>query len=131
MLDPQAEATFAAARLSWSWPEGSQRAGLRRLYADLLAARRTWPALRDLSHRTVRLIPDEDTPNLLYMIRGVGSERELHVYFNLTGNAQPLPGDVGEMCFSSEADRYGGKRAAESRLEQLRPYECIVSASLS
>ncbi len=131
MLDPQAEATFAAARLSWSWPEGSQRAGLRRLYADLLAARRTWPALRDLSHRTVRLLPDENSPNLLYMVRGVGSERELHVYFNLTENAQPLPGDVGEMCFSSEADRYGGKRAAGSGLEQLRPYECIVSASLS
>src|SRR5262249_45178469 len=40
VADPQAEETFAAARLSWSWPAGTPRAGLRRLYADLLAARR-------------------------------------------------------------------------------------------
>ena len=42
--DPVSEATFASARLSWSWPEGTFRAGLRRLYRDLLAARREWPA---------------------------------------------------------------------------------------
>ena len=41
MPDPQAETTFASARLNWSWPEGSRRAGLRHLYQDLLAARRT------------------------------------------------------------------------------------------
>ena len=34
MPDPQAEATFAASRLSWSWPEGSEHARLRRLYTD-------------------------------------------------------------------------------------------------
>ena len=31
--DPQGEETFASARLSWSWPEGTPRAGLRRLTA--------------------------------------------------------------------------------------------------
>ena len=56
--DPQAEATFASARLSWSWPEGTPRAGLRRLYQDLLAARRQWPALRDFTRRPARLLPD-------------------------------------------------------------------------
>ena len=50
--DPQGEETFASARLSWSWPEGTHRAGLRRLYRDLLAARREWPALRDFEHRS-------------------------------------------------------------------------------
>src|SRR5262249_35447906 len=49
--DPQDEATFRASRLSWSWPEGSPAAGLRRLYADLLAARREWPALRNFTDR--------------------------------------------------------------------------------
>ena len=52
--DPRREATFASARLSWSWPEGTPRAGLRRLYRDLLAARREWPALRDFVNRSAR-----------------------------------------------------------------------------
>ncbi len=48
VADPNAEATFESAPLSWSWPEGTARAGLRRLYRDLLAARREWPATRRL-----------------------------------------------------------------------------------
>ena len=56
--DPQGEETFASAKLSWSWPEGTQRAGLRRLYRDLLAARREWPALRDFERRSAHLLPD-------------------------------------------------------------------------
>ncbi len=130
MLDPQAEATFAAARLSWSWPEGSHRAGLRRLYADLLSARRRWPALRDFSRRTARLLPDEQTPALLHLVRGAANE--LHAYFNLTQQAQPLPSAFGEgrvVLFSSEAACYHGSREPGVLLEQLRPYECIVLGS--
>lgn len=126
MLDPQAEATFAAARLSWSWPEGSYRAGLRRLHADLLAARRQWPALRDVTQRTVRLLPTERTPTLLHLVRGVGTANELHVYFNLTGQMQALPDGIREVRFSSEVVCYGGEREAGSHREQLRPYECVV-----
>src|SRR5205823_10679436 len=37
--DPQAEATFRSACLSWAWPPHTPRAGLRHLYGDLLAAR--------------------------------------------------------------------------------------------
>jgi maltooligosyltrehalose trehalohydrolase len=127
MLDPQAEATFHAAKLSWSWPEGSHRAGLRRLYADLLAARRRWPALRDFTKRTVRLLPDEHAPALLHLTRGSGGE--LHVYFNLTDQAQPLPSAANAgrgLLFSSESASYLGRRQLGENWEQLRPYECIV-----
>lgn len=127
MLDPQAESTFAAAKLSWSWPEGSPRAGLRLLYADLLAARRRWPALRDFTQRTVRLLPDEQAPLLLHLTRG--SMGELHAYFNLTEQAQPLPNEASEgrvLLFCSEADQYRGGREQEASLQQLRPYECAV-----
>ncbi len=72
MADPQSESTFAAARLSWSWPNGSLRAGIRRLYADLLTARRRWPTLRDFTHRTARLVPDEGSPVILHLKRGTG-----------------------------------------------------------
>ena len=34
--DPSALSTFESARLSWSWPAGSSRYGLRCLYRDLL-----------------------------------------------------------------------------------------------
>ena len=57
--DPQSEDTFASAKLGWSWPEDTHRAGLRRLYRDMLSARREWPALRDFERRSARLVPDE------------------------------------------------------------------------
>ena len=58
-------------RLSWSWPEGTPRAGLRRLYRDLLAARREWPALRDFEHRSARLLEGEaEAGPLLELVRG-------------------------------------------------------------
>ncbi len=41
ILDPQDPATFAAARLSWEWSGDSPAAEMRRLYTDLLRARRT------------------------------------------------------------------------------------------
>jgi maltooligosyltrehalose trehalohydrolase len=127
MLDPQAEATFAAARLSWTWPEGSHRAGLRRLHTDLLAARRQWPALRDFTQRTVRLLPDEQAPVLLHLVRG--REKELHVCFNLTEQAQPLPDAAREgrvPLFSSESECYHGGRQSGVLGEQLQPYECVT-----
>ncbi len=52
--DPDAVATFNSACLSWSWPEGTARAGLRRLHRDLLCARREWPALSDFVNRSAR-----------------------------------------------------------------------------
>jgi maltooligosyltrehalose trehalohydrolase len=54
--DPQDPNTFAAAKLSWAWPEGSPQARMRQLYQDVLTARREWPALRDRRHTTARLI---------------------------------------------------------------------------
>jgi maltooligosyltrehalose trehalohydrolase len=54
--DPQDEATFQSAKLTWSWPEDSVHAGLRRLYGDLFAARRRWPALCDFHHRRAELL---------------------------------------------------------------------------
>jgi maltooligosyltrehalose trehalohydrolase len=54
--DPQDPKTFAAAKLDWAWPDGSAQSQLRRLYQDLLAARRNWPALRDRRRTRARLL---------------------------------------------------------------------------
>jgi maltooligosyltrehalose trehalohydrolase len=128
--DPQDEATFASARLSWSWPEGSPRAGLRRLHADLLAARRDWPALRDFTRRPARLLPPHQT--LLEMVRGdEQAGTSVRAFFNPDGRAQPLPertsaGQGGGLLFSSELARYGGSRQQAELPAELLPFECVV-----
>jgi maltooligosyltrehalose trehalohydrolase len=129
--DPQAESTFAASRLSWFWPEGTPRAGLRRLYADLLAARRDWPALRDFADRKARLLPGAGGGQVLELVRGgraAARGQTVLAYFNLTDGPQPLPAgrDLGELLLASEGARYAGPRREGGRVSELLPYECAV-----
>jgi maltooligosyltrehalose trehalohydrolase len=133
--DPQSEATFAASQLSWSWPEGTARAGLRRLYADLLTARRQWPALRDFSARAARLLPDAEQGSVLELIRGGRSAdagNTVQAFFNLTDNLQTLPAPPPgqHLLFSSESMKYAGTRAEGERGAQLLPRECQVFGPL-
>jgi maltooligosyltrehalose trehalohydrolase len=126
--DPQAEATFASARLSWSWPEGTPQGGLRRLYRDLLAARRAWPALRDFSRRSARLLPESGPAPVLELVRGGESAGPLRIYVNL-GDRPVVRTDMpagGDLLFSSAAHCYGGPRAAVAPGGALAPYECAV-----
>ncbi len=135
--DPQSEATFASARLSWSWPDGSFHAGLRRLYTDLLSARKHWPALKDLSHRSARLLPSEQEGPILELIRGGGSPEDrqtLRIFFNLTGERQLLPAlDIQNikaggkrLLFSSEDRTYQGERTSSEEIQDMLPWECLV-----
>ena len=131
--DPQAESTFAAARLSWSWPEGTHRDGLRRLYGDLLRARKEWPALRDYTNRTVRLVGNERSGPVLEYLRGAPGQLPasfIHIYCNLSEHAQKLPpGSVHKLLFSSEARRYTGARDWPGSIVDLLPFECVVLES--
>src|SRR5262249_8604934 len=69
LLDPQTESTFTAAKVSWSWCDITSRA-LRRLYADLIAARNTWPVLRDFDCRAVNWMPDASAGPILHLLQG-------------------------------------------------------------
>jgi maltooligosyltrehalose trehalohydrolase len=131
--DPHDEATFLAARLSWSWPEGTPRAGLRRLYADLLAARREWPALRNFTARSARLWPDETTGTVLELVRGADASqpgRTVQVFMNLAAESQPLPLPEStttlRLLFSSESASYSGGRQGSGPIANLLPFECVV-----
>jgi maltooligosyltrehalose trehalohydrolase len=141
--DADDERTFQSAKVSWSWPPNTPRAGLRRLYADLLAARRQWPALRDYTRRSARLVPDgsdadertRNDPGLLELIRGGTSPSDpgaAVVLFNLGGQPRRIPAEAlagRKLLFTSESARYAGGRAAEagpSAPEELLPYECIA-----
>ena len=126
--DPQAESTFAASRLGWSWEADPHRAGLRRLYQDLLRAHREWPALRDDINRTARLLPTAGP--VLELTRGragTDSEDSIRALFNLSAQEQRIPdGDSGRFYWSSEAEHYHGTRRADLSDHTLLPYECLI-----
>ena len=126
--DPQSESTFEASRLTWSWDD-PHKAGIRRLYADLLRARRTWPALRNLTQRAARLVPKSDSGPVLELIRGGRrhkADKTLRILFNLSGEAQDCPGSDRTPAWSSESKEYDGARQAETATTTLLPYECLV-----
>jgi maltooligosyltrehalose trehalohydrolase len=128
--DPQAEATFASAKLSWSWPEGTPRAGLRRLYRDLLAARREWPALRDFENRTVRLMGGKTgaAPVLELVRGGAASGGQVTALFNLGDQPIGLRIADGEVpvLLRSEATEYGGGLTESGSADELAPFEFLV-----
>ena len=143
--DPAAVETFQSAKLAWVWPDGTDHAGVRHLYRDLLTARRRWPALKDFEHRTVRTLPAAAAePTVIELIRGgptAGSAPNgdghagmaLAAYFNLTDRPQRLPADaVGDgrvVLFASEAARYAGGRNAGADPRAMLPFECLAVGS--
>jgi maltooligosyltrehalose trehalohydrolase len=128
--DPQAESTFESAKLSWSWPEGSRQAGLRRLYYDLLTLRRFRLPLSEFPERTADFAENGSIHTAILRLRrhGVCNQKttELVAYFNLTGQPRTLSGEgrpAAGLRMSSEASGYGGARKAEDPLEVLLPFE--------
>jgi maltooligosyltrehalose trehalohydrolase len=91
--DPQSPDTFNAAKLSWSWPDGSSQAALRRLYQDLLAARRQWPALRDRSQTAAWLVKgsNSEDENLPILVIQRGGDGGVLAVANLTAASLPIP----------------------------------------
>ena len=131
--DPLAEETFARARLSWSWPEGSFRAGLRQLYADLLRARRTWPELQNFARPQAAILPQQAGGPVVELVRHANSPQlTLHAFFNLSKAPAQIDRQIaaaGNLTFSSQARRYGGQRGPSDEPSLLHPYECLVFRS--
>lgn len=131
VADPEDPQTFERSKLSWSWPVGSVRAGIRRLYHDLLFARRGWPSLRNFDDRRAFYLPGQHG-DILRLLRG-GRDYEfgktIEAVFNLTGQTQQLtnlPHAPQVRLFSSESVRYGGAEHTPHGEGQLLPYECVV-----
>ena len=129
--DPLAAETFASARLSWNWGDNPAHAGLRRLYGDLLAARRSWPALADFQHRRARLLEVSPGMHLLALQRGKAHQPqdEIEAIFNLTAEPLPMPDEAlgRAILLRSSARHYGG--AGDQAAEQLAPWEFVVCRS--
>jgi maltooligosyltrehalose trehalohydrolase len=129
--DPAGEETYRSAVLSWEWPEGTPQGGIRRLYKDLLAARRRLPALRDFERRDVRFTPAADGGGgVIALVRGgtAAGPGTVVAYFNLSDCPQPVPSADGAAgpFFSSESTAYGGSRATLDDVHTLLPYECAA-----
>ncbi len=90
--DPHSPETFNAAKLAWSWPAGSPQAQLRRLYQDLLAARRRWPALRDRRQTAARMlnVSGAEQGDLPVLLLRRGGEQSVLAVANLTASPIPL-----------------------------------------
>jgi maltooligosyltrehalose trehalohydrolase len=131
--DPQDPETFAAAKLGWAWPEGSPHAQLRRLYQDLLAARRGWPALGDRRHTAARLLNDPSSlepggQSALLLLRR-GGDGGLLAVANLTMNALSLADlelNDRRLLLATEDARYGGSRTADDLWIEILPHELLV-----
>jgi maltooligosyltrehalose trehalohydrolase len=127
--DPQADSTFEASRLTWSWKDDPHKSGLRHLYQDLLRARRDWPALRDYVRRSARMLPDPVSGPLLRLIRGgrQDSADTIQALFNLSSEPQALPRPDGTaLLWTSESTQYGGRREDATSDDRLLPYECMI-----
>jgi maltooligosyltrehalose trehalohydrolase len=131
--DPQALETFESARLSWQWPEESFHAQLRRLFGDMLKARRAWPLLRDREHTSARLIHSASSASRIdhqaILVVGRGTEDRLIALANLSPDRQPLPDFALEgrtLLWSTEEGSYGGRRDTALPLANLHPYELVL-----
>ncbi len=128
--DPQASATFFDSKATWSWAAGSWQAGLRRLYCDLIAARRHWPALSDFQTRSAELLQLVDGGSLIRLHRGRADDRSrFTIYFNLSDRfIDSPPGDSSShvLLLASESARFGGPRAPADERIVLFPWEFVV-----
>ncbi len=83
--DPTADATFESSRLDWSERERAPHAGLLRIYRELIALRRAYPALSDPRLDLVRVEHDPDA-RVLVLHRG-----PLRLAVNLGGADVEVP----------------------------------------
>lgn len=127
--DPQAIETFLSAKLQWEWSSEFCLAR-RRLYADLLAVRRRWPALRERRHTAARWTGgDRDSEEGGVLVIERGRRSDLIAFANLDGDERSLPSfDAAgrTLLLSTEDKRYGGRRASDSASDGLLPYELQI-----
>jgi len=121
--DPQASQTWASAKLSWSWPDDTWHAGLRRLYGSLLRARRDWSELQSIDRSDLHVTLNGN--QLRMMRRNPDARRStIDIVFNLSPEPQVLPHELtsAESLMRSEDAHFGGTANAGSSPDLL-PFE--------
>jgi len=126
--EPDSPETFAASRLSWAL-DGSSARAVSALYRDLLALRRSEPALRP-GAATVRVGGDAGSGLVTLALMPPGGA-ELFAALNLTAAAaDAVPPAAGwTIRLSTEDPRYGGSgvpRPDPSGALPLAPWSAVV-----
>ncbi|HEY1067927.1 MAG TPA: DUF3459 domain-containing protein, partial [Pirellulales bacterium] len=125
--DPPAVETFESAKLTWSWPEGSEAGWMRKLYKDLLTARREWPGFLDRENTTATIArPSKKTP---VMVAKRGRDPQVLIVANLSAEPAEVPAKVslaGAKLSTADA-AYGGSRDLAQPIETLLPYEVVLA----
>lgn len=106
--DPQSEDSYTRSRLDWSRSVEPQHAQLRSLYADLLALRKTDPALRPGAARVTVAYDHGARWVSLHLKTGGSTLVGLFNFADAIGKV-PLPDPLGSrLLLSTDDPRYGG-----------------------
>jgi len=132
--DPQAEATFLAAKLDPQLRRGGTHRSLYGFYRELIRLRRELPALRhpDLEGLEIAVLADQQ---VLELRRRTGGQEALCLFnFAAESREVPLPRRPGgwRKLLDSAAGKWGGSGAAsaESGAEgTLAPWSCVIFAT--
>ena len=104
---------------------------MRRLYRDLIQARRAWPELLDRQHTRVQSFVTQTHPQheegLLVLQRG--EDPSVMIIANLSPRAEPIPVSIPEafsLRLSTEQRNYGGTRDLTSQVQSMEPFELLI-----
>ncbi len=129
--DPQSEATFLSAKLSWKWPAGSVHCRLRQLYRELIALRKSDRGLLDRQSTQVSIMNTHsesgDQCSVLVVKRGASPGTIAVV--NPGPNVVSLPDfkfGQRQCLLSTEEPRFGGNGLSEGLPVTLSPFEMRI-----
>jgi maltooligosyltrehalose trehalohydrolase len=124
-----AKKTHASAVLSWRWQDVPERAGLRRMYRTLLAARKIWPPQRQHFPATCELA-DSGLLTVTY-----AASPNFRVLVNLGPEPCFLSAHSVEvddtMLFATEFTTFGGARRGNDASSPVAPFELVVWGPVS
>ena len=123
---PASSETFESAKLSWRWDGDASRAQLRAMYQRLLAARKSWPAVRDHLRPIATVLESAADDGAVSKVLQLTYERaaDFVVLANLSASNGPLPSE-----FASRATLFTTVEASQPSL-MLQPYELRVLAAV-
>jgi maltooligosyltrehalose trehalohydrolase len=121
-VDPQAPESFARSRLNWAELRSEPHAALLKLYRDLIALRKTHPALSNCRKDLLNVQFDESA-KWMCITRGNPAGESSLLLCNFAANAQdvPLPPATrnSQLAIWSEDPHYGGQAGGEEPQRSL------------